>query len=336
MNENKYVNRQTEIDIARGAVIILMILGHSEPPEVIHKVIYGFHMPFFFILSGILFNKDKWMEIGLKKYIYRRWGAYIVPYFIFSAINLLLNIPVEYVHGIKGNNLLISTLKHIFWILYSGATASRTPNCTPLWFLPCTFLSCIFLFLLYELNNYIYRVFLCLVGSIIVLLTDYTNAPILPWQINIALLGMSFMYIGHIIREKNVLDSIHEYRIVYIILALVGGYCILSNNNVDLAANMIGNIVLMYIGALSISILVLLVSRRYLYKFRILELFGKNTILFMAFNYTINGYSRWVFLTVLHFDSYPWWLITIMNLFVLWIMCIIWNEIKKKYPKISF
>ena len=48
-------NRIDYIDIARGIVIVLMVLGHSySQSNVIVHWLYSFHMPFFFIVSGHL------------------------------------------------------------------------------------------------------------------------------------------------------------------------------------------------------------------------------------------------------------------------------------------
>lgn len=41
------------IDALRGFAILLVIVGHTSPP--FQKLIYGFHMPLFFILSGFIF-----------------------------------------------------------------------------------------------------------------------------------------------------------------------------------------------------------------------------------------------------------------------------------------
>ena len=52
------------IDCAKGMTIILMVVGHActEGGDLVHWLhdfIYTFHMPFFFISSGYLYNADK-------------------------------------------------------------------------------------------------------------------------------------------------------------------------------------------------------------------------------------------------------------------------------------
>ncbi len=54
------------VDGLRGIAILLVVLGHVNPP--FKKIIYGFHMALFFIISGFLFKDcyDKNFPHGLK------------------------------------------------------------------------------------------------------------------------------------------------------------------------------------------------------------------------------------------------------------------------------
>ena len=63
--EEKKKNRYTEIDIARGIGILLVVLGHSIKQtgvsatwiRILTYIIYSFHMPLFFCLSGFVSAK---------------------------------------------------------------------------------------------------------------------------------------------------------------------------------------------------------------------------------------------------------------------------------------
>lgn len=58
----RQTDRQTDktrigwIDFAKGIAIILVIIGHTVTNPVIRGAIFSFHMPVFFILSGITMN----------------------------------------------------------------------------------------------------------------------------------------------------------------------------------------------------------------------------------------------------------------------------------------
>lgn len=69
-----------------------------------------------------------------QKFTVSKFKAYIVPYFILAFFNLLINIPIEQIKGLKGQELFDSTMNHLQWIFYSWGAIDKMPNCTPLWF----------------------------------------------------------------------------------------------------------------------------------------------------------------------------------------------------------
>lgn len=75
------------IDLTKGIAIFLMVCGHTSIPLSISNWIWSFHMPLFFIISGILFNATKYPNFNL--FIKKRGKTLIIPYIIFSLITLL-------------------------------------------------------------------------------------------------------------------------------------------------------------------------------------------------------------------------------------------------------
>lgn len=65
-------NRKQWVDILKGVLIIMVVLGHSYFEY--SKYIYWFHMPVFFMLSGCVFRAPKikifeWVKNSLIKYM---------------------------------------------------------------------------------------------------------------------------------------------------------------------------------------------------------------------------------------------------------------------------
>lgn len=84
------LKRNPTIDIMRGFAICLMVLGHTDVPYV--KFIYLFHMPFFFFISGWLFNSNDVTAFdNLKQYILKKIKTLWLPFFIFNGILTVLN-----------------------------------------------------------------------------------------------------------------------------------------------------------------------------------------------------------------------------------------------------
>lgn len=74
------MRRLKHIDIAKGLGIILVVWGHSLI-EFGHYIIYMFHMPLFFYLSGIFHRPGKYNELVTKKY-----KGLIIPLLIFIIV----------------------------------------------------------------------------------------------------------------------------------------------------------------------------------------------------------------------------------------------------------
>ena len=68
------MERDQVIDIAKGLGEILVCIGHSNfSTKYEIKSIYQFHMPLFFILSGMVINTDKYLII---KFIKKKWKQF--------------------------------------------------------------------------------------------------------------------------------------------------------------------------------------------------------------------------------------------------------------------
>lgn len=89
MDEEQIVNRNQTLDVLKGIGIILMVVGHSGPPECLNDLIYTFHMPLFFIASGWFFreqNLEDCRGFALRKIKNIYW-----PYLKWCFIFLLLH-----------------------------------------------------------------------------------------------------------------------------------------------------------------------------------------------------------------------------------------------------
>ncbi len=108
-------NRVQWIDICKGIGIILVIIGHSPRDimrekffliDFIFNYIYLFHMPLFFILSGLSYrlfkyNKDNTLKekYSMKQFIVSKFKSLFIPWImytllVFIAIFILNQLPV--------------------------------------------------------------------------------------------------------------------------------------------------------------------------------------------------------------------------------------------------
>lgn len=81
------VKRIEWIDVCKGLGIFLVFIGHtnvSQLSRTLYDWIYSFHMPLFYMLSGLVFDKTKYNTF--RKYINRRFKTLILPFFILNTI----------------------------------------------------------------------------------------------------------------------------------------------------------------------------------------------------------------------------------------------------------
>lgn len=76
-------NRNYWLDIAKGITIILMVVGHTPLPDIVSHFIYAFHMPLFFIASGLVSNYEKY---SLMDYIKHKSYTLLLPFVCYSTI----------------------------------------------------------------------------------------------------------------------------------------------------------------------------------------------------------------------------------------------------------
>ncbi len=100
-------DRLPYLDIAKGIGIILVVIGHCIPDaaspagipvpamKVLHDVIYSFHMPLFFFISGFLISRKVGSIQSKKTLITKKIKRLLIPYFFvglcYAPLKLLLS-----------------------------------------------------------------------------------------------------------------------------------------------------------------------------------------------------------------------------------------------------
>lgn len=76
--------RDKNVDTVKGLLIILVVTAHFQR-DIIHDMIFLFHMPLFFILSGIFLQKEKLISKG---YLKNKAVSLLIPYCIYLLFDL--------------------------------------------------------------------------------------------------------------------------------------------------------------------------------------------------------------------------------------------------------
>ena len=79
------------IDFTKGFLILSVILGHCINGENYFKnIIYSFHMPAFFIISGILLNYSSAVGKNFGRFLLLRIRQLVIPYIIFVRLESMM------------------------------------------------------------------------------------------------------------------------------------------------------------------------------------------------------------------------------------------------------
>ena len=116
-----YKQRIAYIDLVKGIGILCVLFGHLIPNDgIVKPAIYSFHMPLFFILTGILLKKES-IQIKVSKKFHQVFIPYIVWGLIFSSFSFSKLALILY-----GTNesLIIAGSNGMLWFLVASFFAS--------------------------------------------------------------------------------------------------------------------------------------------------------------------------------------------------------------------
>lgn len=272
-------NRIGYIDMAKGLAIILVIVGHSSfVPPLAKMILYIFHIPLFFFLSGFTLNVRKYETFS--GYFLNKWKSLVVPFFLLNIFVFLFQLFVMYPDQVLSFNilqfikqLLISDRLHIYF---------------QLWFLNVLFLAHVFSYFILK-RGWNWGQWMIIILSLFVLVylgqKIYEKEYYLIWNIDLVPVAMIFILLG--VWTKNNLHRLEKYFSVYflpvvgVLTVLIGrmNYRLSGNQIVDLYYQQIGNHFLFYIAAIS-GIWSVLIFFKTLPESSIMKLIGQKTLIY--------------------------------------------------------
>lgn len=182
------------IDVAKGIGILLVVIGHTDARPWVGNLIYQFHMPFFFILSGYLFRPTT-----MRDFLQRKTVRYLLPYFSYLVLFALAapKPAMETILGAQG-------AQHPVRSLLIGGVHLET-YATPFWFPTALYITALLatgVALVKRRHFASGAAIVCLLGALI---NQRHHTIAWPFAANVALMGYVFFFCGQWLREH--LDS---------------------------------------------------------------------------------------------------------------------------------
>ncbi len=202
-------SRVAYIDVARGILMLLVILGHMGIWGT--KYIFWFHMPAFFMISGSVVSDKEWINKLTWQSVKKKSMRYFIPYvsyfFLLSIFSCFLTGKIDVVHlflrFIYGGRLLVD-IYSIFW------------------FITCLFI-CYYLFiLLISLKLSIYFQLVILIASYFfgIHIKELFPKHYTPWNFDVAFVAVIYFYIGYHFRRFAEISRIKYLFLIFITLLL--------------------------------------------------------------------------------------------------------------------
>lgn len=179
-------------DIAKGIGIFLVVYAHIclNMDYQINDIIYTFHMPLFFVLSGMTFRFEK----NFRKFVFNIFYSIMIPYFIWSVLSFVYWAGFE--KRFRSEIAQLSVGK-AFCGIFVGSYYWLPFNYV-LWFLPVLFIVKI---LFWMLKNYLPNWGIAIAIFTFSVLGIWMMNTELVWGINRAFRYIVFFALGQLIKS---------------------------------------------------------------------------------------------------------------------------------------
>lgn len=313
--------RMEWLDQAKAVCMYFVVLGHSllkVDKHGLFKIIYSFHMPIFFLLSGFVFNPDKYKSI--MDCIKDKIVKLIYPYILLN----LLCIPLWYINVKTGMVVKDSLLTVLAGIFYSNAKVIRAPlNAT--WFIVTLFLAEIIYFIIHRYFKedrfiFIMSFGLFLLGIISPMGKDIIKAPM---HLGVAFVAQFYYACGYLLRKNfaYVMRFFEKRKIIKILCLLgIGLFFAKINKQVDFSNENYRDVVDMLASSFSFSLAIICIIKNVHLHSNWMSFIGKNTLIILALHIPILRIYQAVFPVFL--SSVPYAILASIVVFITTIPCI--------------
>ena len=307
------------VDMAKGLGMLSVVWGHIMLVGWSNALVYGFHMPLFFFLSGMMFRKDKYNT--LKSLLNRRFSTLIRPYLIISFVTW----SIWAVYNFVLHNPVDSYIKPLLETFIAQGSGGYLVHNVPLWFVSCLLFVEICYFFVCK-NRIVINIAICLlfalIGWAMIQPNDFFDFTQLPWNIEAGFSAIIFYALGNIFSQnvghQALVDFVNK-RCLFSIIAVVLFTVLLFiganyNGHVSLGSNRLGkNVFLFYAVAMcgtisTITFSILLVKKKkkkYLYKeISFVQWIGCNSFYFMATHVPVKGFVTVIVAKYFKLESY--------------------------------
>lgn len=278
------------IDIAKAFGIIAVIYGHTLTSDSYRYLLYAFHIPLFFYISGLVHHYKR--SQGVLDLLISSIKNNLIPYFVFAFLTYAAVIFIQEFRGITWDKFIYQ----IDGIFYGNGNKNYLSFNVALWFLPCLFITKLTFNLLEKLSNSPKFLIITIITFSVVgyLVSIFFTDLKLPFGIETALTGIVFYGLGYLMgNRRNKISSIVQRYGIYMLPIVIATCVIFANLNyelygyqIDMRLNRLSNYFYFYIASLS-GITAILIASILISRNKILEYIGRNSLILYVWHWVI-------------------------------------------------
>lgn len=301
------VRRFDYLDIAKGLGMLGVVWAHINSSGPLCTYFYFFHMPLFFIISGMLFRTDRQKTfIG---FFVHKLKTLFVPYVIYSVATWL----VWMLYNMVSHNEVESNWMPLLQTLIAQGSQGYLVHNTALWFVPCLIgVQCLYYFIS-RLPVWLNVALCCALAALNIALVSTlgTTWSSIPWNMDTGLMALPFFCLGNVYVKycghKGTYDFVNKNKLnkltfIFIVTAITAylAYSCFHGPRISMGHSYYGeNLLAFYLRAITGSAAVIIISlllegsnrvhkyfsRTYSY----LKWFGRNSFDAMSLNVPVKG-----------------------------------------------
>jgi len=187
------------LDIAKGIGILLVVWAHILIVGQSHRVIYAFHMPLFFLISGMLFRREKYPNFWT--FLRKRAKRLLVPFTIYSVITWTIWAIFRFVR----HDSVVSYWEPLLQTVIAKGSGAYMVHNSALWFIPCLFATEIIYFFYSKSGDFVKIIISISLAALSFVLGHFYGDKwwfLLPWNFDTAMIGLLFYCIGNVFASK--------------------------------------------------------------------------------------------------------------------------------------
>ena len=261
------------VDSLKGFAIILVVLGHISSP--LSSLIYSFHMPLFFVVSGFFLNPTN----ELKSEVIKSFKRLFKPFFIYLTLGFL----IEFLKRFYLDREQLKFEDFTGALIYMDYDRLIGTYAFVLWFLPALFIGKTITHLILKYSRFLILKILLIA---IAFLIGYNFN--LPLAIDDGLISTPYIFIGYYFyNNKDVL--INKTTAVVLLIPLLLISLIYGIPELNISTKYFESILINFIWTCTLSFLLFILFSKLKFNIKALEYLGINSLLiFLIHPYTNN------------------------------------------------